>query len=230
MEPPAGSVPIGGVRLCLWDREGKVRKVARLNWNNHDTSLYITAYCPPGGRAFAGRLETPLGEQSISWDETSHLQAGETMPKLSLHESGNTKTEVGGRKVKFVVGQELFHAQGGHIATITATNVEYLPELTKKAKGTEMDLIAENGPKPWTSVRFPIYIHSSPDENLAHQFRLAFQRPHLPSPVHVGIDPIGSFDDQHDPNGGGGVLVCGGWGPAIRPSQVTEIAFIATKT
>ena len=48
----------------------------------------------------------------------------------------------------------------------------------------------------------------------------------MPAPLYVGIDAVGDWEPHND---GDGVIVFGGWGPEIRPSQVTEIAFTATK-
>jgi hypothetical protein len=215
-----------GVRLCLRDHEGIVRKIARLDWSNRDASLYITAYCPPGGRSFAGRFDMPPGVDSFTFDPTGQLEAGDIMPKMSLHESGLTKTEVAGKKTKFVTGQPIFHAAGGHVATIKTNKPDTLPVLTKKAKSGQYDLKAEGGAEPWTSVRFPVSVHASPDDNLVHRFQIVFQRPHLPTPVYVGIDIFGEYEPQNDADG---VSVIGGWGPAMRPSQVSEVAFIGTR-
>jgi hypothetical protein len=191
-----------GVRLCLRDHEGIVRKVARIDWSNRDTSLYITAYCPPGGTSFAGRFDMPPGVQSFTFDFTGQLEAGDSMPKMSLHETGLTKTEVGGKKTKFVNGQPLFHAAGGHVATIKTFNAATLPVLTTKARSGAYDLIAEGGVERWTSARFPVSVHASPDDNLVHRFQIVFQRPHLPTPVYVGIDIIGEYEPQNDADGG----------------------------
>ena len=220
-------VPLRGVRLCLRDHQGVIRKVARLDWSDQDTSLYITSYCPPGGRTFAGRFKLSSGVPSTTWDFTGQLEAGETMPKMSLHESGQTKTELGGKKSRFVIGQPLFDAVGGHVATIKTFNAGTLPILEKKAKGGASDIIAEGDGAPYTSVRFPISVHITESGAFMCKFPITFRRPHLASPLYVGIDVVGEFEPHND---GDGVVVIGGWGPALLPSEVGDVAFTVTQS
>ena len=75
-----------GVRLCVQDNHGAYRKVARIDWNNRDASLYITSYCPNSGAAFAGRFNMPKDAHSFPIDVTNEKGVPGAMPKLSLHE------------------------------------------------------------------------------------------------------------------------------------------------
>jgi len=98
-----------GVRLCVVDRGGTTRKVARLDWSKTDTSLYISPYCPPGGMAYAGRFRIPYRDPSFTFDFSGQAEALDSMPKMSLHETGLTKTELGGTEEQVCGRPASFH-------------------------------------------------------------------------------------------------------------------------
>jgi hypothetical protein len=216
-----------GVRLCVQDDDGVIRKVARINWTNADASLYIESYCPPGGKAYAGRFTMPLGEPSFSWDFTGQLEAEDAMPKMSLHQSGRTKCELGGAKTKFVIGKPLFDLAGGHIATIQTFNPRTLPVMDNKAPRRTPNTLVAPSEAGCTSVRFPIAVSLTAPPESHFKFVVTFTRPILQTPLYVGVGVFGRHEPEND---GDGVVVFGGWGPGIRPSEVTDMAFTATRS
>jgi hypothetical protein len=219
--------PLQGFRLCVQDHGGVDRRVAQINWSNANESLYIESYCPAGGLAYAGRKELPTDLSSFTFDVADEPAVLNGMPKMSLHADGNTKTELAGRRTKFVRGQPHFGAVGGHLATVQTNKAASLPILEDRAiRLGVMNVIAELSDPHWTSVRFPISVHTQ--ETLARNFRFVvmFSRREMPAPLYVCVDVFTRFEPEND---AGGVIVIGGWGTQIRPSEVSAMAFTLTR-
>jgi hypothetical protein len=148
-----------GVRLCVSCPDGSVRKVARLNWSKTDSSLYIKPYCPKGGRSYAGRVQVPPSDQSATFSFEGQLEGGAVMPKMSLHQSGLTRTELNGRGTMFVESKPWPESSGGHVATIKTFDPYLLPLMDKSNRRTP-DVIAVDAKEPWTSIRYLINVHT----------------------------------------------------------------------
>lgn len=216
-----------GVRLCVVDGSGTTRKVAQLKWSNADASLYVTPYCPPGGMAYAGRFTIPRGEPSYTFDFTGQAEAQDSMPKLSLHESGLTKTELSGQKSKFVEGQPLFSETGGHVATVKTFNPNSLPSITdlRTRKGVPNVVAVSDESFTNTSTRFPLIVHTDRAKAMTHKFVITFRRPTIGEPLYVAFNAHGENEPHND---GEGVVAFGGWGPGIAPGEISDIAFAVT--
>ena len=215
---------IKGVRLCLVDHEGVTRKMAQVKWSGFDASLYITSYCPPGGRAYAGR--TPLrAVPEWTYDFSGQLEAADVMPKMSLHERGWATAELEGRKTE-PARCEPFYSGAGHLATIKTFNPATLPVVEKKSKGAS-DVHIVTGGVAWTSVRVPLFVFEDEARARRHKHFLTFIRPHLAGPIYVAFDVLGEYEPHND---GDGVIVLGGWGVDALGRAVGAMTCTATKS
>ena len=216
---------VTGVRLCIEDRNGVVRKAARIDWAKNDASLYITSYCPPGGKAFAGRTAFVPGCKQHNIEFGGQLEAVAKNPKMSLHQSGRTRTELAKRGTMFVEGQPLFHARGGHIATIKTFNPESLPQDVSKSVDKVPSTLVSPVNDGYSSVRFALRVHVKEEPEKKASVKIKFDRQILSTPLFVSILAVGENEPHPD---GAGVVVFGGWGPGIQPHELSEMAFTAT--
>jgi len=133
------------------------------------------------------------------------------MPKMSLHESGLTKTELSGQKSRFVEGQSLFSEAGGHIATVKTFKPESLPSIDdlRTRKSVPNVVAMTDGSFTRTSVRFPLIVHTDRTKAMTHKFVITFRRVSNANPLYVALNAHGEYEPEND---GEGTLVIGGWG------------------
>jgi hypothetical protein len=220
------SAGLKDVRLLIVDRSGATRKLAQLKWSNSDASFYIFAYCPSGGKSFAGLVRLPKDLSPYSFDMSGQLQSIDEMTKMSLHESGMAKAEIGGLKTKLVMGRPFKDADNGHIATIICGDPSVLPLYSKPSSGIQDYTVARKD-RGWNSCRFPIFIHSELQRGMNHNLSITFHRSILTSPLYVGINFIEQSIDSIQTDG---VLVLGGWAPSYGGIEETDLLFTATQS
>ena len=139
--------------------------------------------------------------------------------------SGLSKTELAGIKTKFVIGQPLSNGGGGHIATIKAVDLTGLPLLEKAGTARSPDFIAVPRKADIAAMRFLIFVHPTEEQARLNKWMVGFRRLTLKRPLYLGIDAVTESEPY---NGTSAVFALGGWGPNIRPSDVTDLVYTLT--
>jgi len=126
-----------------------------------------------------------------------------------------------------VEGQPLFTEAGGHIATVKTFKPDSLPSIEdlRTRKGVPNIVAMSDGSFTWTSVRFPLVVHTDRAKAMSHKFVITFRRPYIADALYVAFNAHGEYEPEID---GEGALVIGGWGPGIAPSSISDVAFAVT--
>jgi hypothetical protein len=112
------------VRILV--RYGKnVRKIFKMALSQKDTSLYLFPYARQG-TYFCGRRSMAGGQTCDSFDFTTGFEE-ESVPKLSIHESGQVHIFAGKRRVGPLKIPPLRSLRGAHVAPIVLDTFDALP-------------------------------------------------------------------------------------------------------
>ena len=104
----------------LVDLGGDLRKIAKVVFSKSDASLYLFPYAPSGRYYFGGRhMDEVEFEDKIKFSDDLY---SESVPKLSIHETGQVHIQAKGVKAGPVSISPFADWRGQHIATVGADN------------------------------------------------------------------------------------------------------------
>lgn len=196
----------------LIEYQNQIRKVFQLSFSNADSSLYFFPYSESGNYHF-GRQTIAENQISKTFNFKSD-QNSKSIPKLSIHESGQIHIKADDVLAGPIKIPPLGGYSGQHIATVCPDSFNNLPELTgklsTKAKKCDFVLPIDKGQ---SSGRFAVFLNAHEPNfhgnNCFIQFKL--ERRSLSKPLYCGVmaiqqDPLGQ-DSQS------GVTIITGWNP-----------------
>lgn len=219
---------VRGVRILV-EQGGTVRRLCRVAWAADDASLYIFPY-GLDGRFHFGQASIPASEASSTVPFNDQEQSA-SMPKLSLHQTGQVHIKAGSTMVGPLHIPAMADLRGQHVATVTCSRFEALPlfEGEPKTTGSVMDL-AIPASDAVVSGRCAIYINGQePVFAGPVQIKARFVRPSLDQPVYLGFltRAQGALNDGPDSDA---VVVTAGWDPEVTDaSEAQDYMFIVAK-
>lgn len=219
---------VRSVRILV-EQGATIRRLCRLAWAADDASLYILPYGVEG-RFHFGQASVPASEAS-STVPFNDQETSASMPKLSLHESGQVHIKAGSAMVGPMYIPPLADLRGQHVATATCSRFEALPlfEGEPKTTGSVIDL-AVPASDALESGRCVIYINGQePVFAGAAQMQARFVRPSLDQPLYVGFLTVGQAALNDGPDSDS-VIVTAGWNPGVTDvSAPMDYMFIVAK-
>ena len=174
----------------LVDLGGDLRKIAKVVFSKSDASLYLFPCAPSGRYFFGGRhMDEVEFEDKIRFSDDLY---SESVPKLSIHESGQVHIQARGVKAGPVSISPLAKWKGQHIATVGADSFLSLSPFTGSISSTgpkidhviPADEMVKNG-------RLVFYLAGDRPafEEQSCRLVVTIQRPTLASPIYLGIQP-----------------------------------------
>jgi hypothetical protein len=127
-------------RLHLEERNGRLRKAAKVLFTGRDASLYLIPYAARG-QFFYGQRSMDAGQTADTFDFREQLRVSSN-PKLSIHETGQVHIYANDRpKAGPVHIPHLTELRGEHIATVQWDAIAFVPEMQGKTRvtGAERD-------------------------------------------------------------------------------------------
>ena len=139
----------------LVDLGNDLRKLAKVAFSKSDASLYLFPYAPHGRYYFGGRhMDEVEFEDQVRFSDDPF---SDTLPKLSIHETGQVHIQAGALRAGPVLVSPLSQWRGQHIASIGADDFHALPAFT--------DPLSATGPK---------IDHVIPTDQIVESGRLVF--------------------------------------------------------
>jgi hypothetical protein len=209
----------------LVDLGSDLRKLAKVAFSKSDASLYLFPYAPHGRYYFGGRhMDEVEFQDQVKFSDDPF---SETLPKLSIHETGQIHIQAGALRAGPVSVSPLARWKGQHIASIGADSFESLPAFTESLSTTG-----------------PAIDHVIPTDQIVHGGRLvfflagdrpAFEEPNcrlvitlrrttLSNPICLGIQPKAQRA-LSEPDLGG-VTAIAGWDVDSQAQQGVDYLYI----
>jgi hypothetical protein len=168
----------------------------------------------------------PQAEFTDSFTFTDDLLA-DTTPKLSIHQSGQVHIVAGSSLIGPLRIPALSTLRGQHIASVTVDAFSVLSHFTgtPKPSGKHQDHVIPADDAA-ASGRIAVYIAGDRPAFHAKNCRIVFtiKRPTLPSPLYLGIKPIGQpVLGEPQPQG---ITVLAGWDPTGKPQTRTDYLYV----
>ncbi len=209
----------------LVDLGDDLRKIAKVVFSKSDASLYLFPYAPSGRYYFGGRhMDEVEFEDNITFSDDLY---SDSVPKLSIHETGQVHIQAKGVRAGPVSISPLAKWRGQHIATVGADSFEALTLFTGSLSDTgpeidhviPADEIVENG-------RLVFYLAGDRAAFEEPNCRLVvtLKRPTLSNPIYLGIQP-----KAQPPLSGpdlGGVTAIAGWDAYPEVGQGVSYVYI----
>ncbi len=208
---------------------GKISRLCKLGWTAGDASLYVFPYALEG-RFHFGRASIPSSSERATVP-FNNQETSESMPKLSVHESGQVHIRAGSRMVGPMRIPRLGDLRGEHVATVTCSRFERLPPFDGEPQttGSEIDLAIPAGDGV-PSGRLAIFMNGR-EASFNDQVNITarFVRPTLDEPLYLGFSTLGqpTLNDGEDSDA---VVVTAGWHPqATDLVEQMDYLFVVTK-
>lgn len=214
------------IRLHLEERNGRLRKAARLLFTGRDASLYLIPYARKS-TYFYGKRSMASGQTEDTVNFREQLSAS-TNPKLSIHESGqvhihaNDQPKAGPLRIP-----HLTEFRGEHIATVHWDAIGLVPEMRGKPKITASEQDWAFGvPDHVKAGALLLYANGEHPAFMGSPIQVVFQLERGPEPpVFFGLmavqkDPLGDEIDE------GGVTVLAGFDPHQHDDEEADYLYL----
>ena len=207
----------------LVDLGNDLRKLAKVAFSKSDASLYLFPYAPHGRYYFGGRHmnEVEFEDQVRFSDDTF----SDTLPKLSIHETGQVHVQAGALRAGPVSVSPLAQWRGQHIASIGADTFRALPALTEalSTTGPEIDHVIP-ADQIVESGRLVFYLAGDRPAFEEPNCRLVItlSRSTMSNPIYLGIQPKAQRP-LSEPDLGG-VTAIAGWD--IHPQAEQGVSYL----
>lgn len=219
---------VRAVRLLV-AHGGTIRRLSKVAWAADDASLYIFPYGREG-RFHFGRASIPASEATatVPFDDQ---ETSASVPKLSLHESGQVHIKAGSRTVGPMAIPRLADLRGQHVATVTCSRFAGLPvfEGEPRTTGSEIDLVTP-ADDAVPSGRVAIFMNGQAPTFVGPvNIQARFVRPSLDQPLYVGFRTWAQ-EALNDGDDADVVMVTAGWDPeATDVEDPMDYVFIVAK-
>ena len=212
------------LRILIGHRQ-RLLRLCSIAFTDKDASIYLFPYAP-NNRFYVGGRSMPQAEFTDTFTFTDDLLS-DTTPKLSIHQSGQVHILAGDTRIGPLRIPPLSTLRGQHIASVTVDAFSVLSEFTStpKAKGKDQDHVipAEDNA---ASGRIALYLAGDRPAFQAQEcpIVITLKRPSLPSPLYLGIKPIGQpVLGEPDPQG---ITVLAGWDPTGQIQRGADYLYV----
>lgn len=204
-----------------------VLKICKIALGQKDASLYLFPYARQG-KYFCGLRSMAGGQTRDSFDFTTDIEE-ESVPKLSIHESGQVHIYAGKKRVGPLKIPTLRSFRGEHIASVALDTFDALPLFPEEPRsdGPERDITLGIEPEV-DSGRIAIFVNGYEARFLGTPpppITLALQRPSGNSPLYVGLKVLGQQPLGRD-EVNSGTTVIAGWDPQRPVTESVEYLYV----
>lgn len=213
------------IRLLV-QQDDLIWKVCKLAFSNTDASIYIFPYAR-AGYYYYGSQSIPEMQIQHTFNFVEHGVSSDSIPKLSIHESGQVHVIMANGKAGPLSIPPLTSLRGQHIATVSIDSFQELPEFNGQLRqaGATRDLLIPAEAEA-QSGRLAFYLNGQERSFDAPECGIVvtLRRPTLLRPLHLGIAPkaqevLGAENQQ-------GVTVISGWDPNRTNSQDMDYLYV----
>lgn len=211
------------VRILV-KRDETLRRVCKFMFSRQDASLYLIPYAA-NGQYYYGSNTMSGSEASVSFDCSEQFVA-ESVPKLSIHETGQVHVVSPNGRAGPLMIPPLADLRGQHVATVTVDSFAGLQrhEGPMRTAGAEIDFPLEFAEHS-ESGRLVIYVNGAEPRFVdSCHWRFDLRRENLGGTLYVGVAAKHQKVLRSGPQGG--IVVLGGWNPNAKPGESLNFLYV----